>query len=46
MLKKVEVEAAPREWIYFKLIVRKQITSDPIDVYMNMFALPPKDIIR
>ena len=30
--------------MYFKLIVSKQRTSDPIDVYRNLLAMPPKGI--
>ena len=44
MLAEEGMDAAPREWMYFKLIVSKQRTSDPIDVYRNLLAIPPKGI--
>ena len=44
VLTEEELEAAPMEWMNFKLAVSKQRTSDPIDVYGNLLALPPKGI--
>ena len=44
MLTEEELEAVPMEWINFKLTVSKQRTSDPIDVYWNLLAIPPKGI--
>ena len=38
------VDSAPREWLYFKLIVSKLRTSCPRDVYRDMLILPPRTI--
>ena len=43
LLSEEEVDAIPREWLAFKMHVRKLRTSNPLFVFRDLVRLPPTD---
>ena len=46
LLSEEDINAIPRDWLAFKMHVRKLRTSDPKEVFRDLLQLPPKNFIN
>ena len=46
LLSEEEINTIPRDWLAFKMHIRKLRTSDPKEVFRDLLQLPPKNFIN